>query len=64
MGSFSKAVSGAMQIVKQYPIHKCGHERHSISGTKCLQSMVGKTNSSRYGNRIFVSGSLNVMNIV
>ncbi|KOC68380.1 rRNA-processing protein UTP23 like protein [Habropoda laboriosa] len=37
-----------MQIVKQYPIHKCGHAKHSISGTKCLQSMVGKSNSSRY----------------
>ncbi|CAK9830915.1 rRNA-processing protein UTP23 homolog [Anthophora retusa] len=48
LGSFSKAVSGAMQIVKQYPVHKCGHAKHSISGTKCLQSMVGKANSSRY----------------
>ncbi|XP_053988703.1 rRNA-processing protein UTP23 homolog [Hylaeus anthracinus] len=48
LGSFSKAVSGAMQIVKQYPIHKCGHEKHFITGTKCLQSMVGKNNSSRY----------------
>ncbi|XP_076633974.1 rRNA-processing protein UTP23 homolog [Colletes latitarsis] len=48
LGSFSKAVCGAMQIVKQYPIHKCGHEKHSITGTKCLWSMVGKNNSSRY----------------
>ena len=48
LASFSKAVTGAMQIVKQYPIHKCGHERHSITGTKCLLSMVGKSNSSRY----------------
>ncbi|CAL7946149.1 unnamed protein product [Xylocopa violacea] len=48
LASFSKAVSGAMQIVKQYPIHKCGHEKHSITGTKCLKSMVGNNNSSRY----------------
>ncbi|XP_050584713.1 rRNA-processing protein UTP23 homolog [Bombus affinis] len=48
LSSFSKAVNGAMQIVKQYPIHKCGHEKHSISGTKCLLSMVGKNNSFRY----------------
>ncbi|CAD1480366.1 unnamed protein product [Heterotrigona itama] len=48
LSSFSKAVSGAMQIVKQYPIHKCGHEKHSISGTKCLLSMVGKNNAFRY----------------
>ncbi|XP_076280594.1 rRNA-processing protein UTP23 homolog [Lasioglossum baleicum] len=46
--SFSKAITGAMQIVKQYPIHKCGHEKHSITGTKCLLSMVGKNNPSRY----------------
>lgn len=37
-----------MQIVKQFPIHKCGHEKHSINGTNCLKSMVGKNNSSRY----------------
>lgn len=48
LASFSKAVSGAMQIVKQYSLHKCGHEKHSISGTKCLLSMVEKNNSSRY----------------
>lgn len=48
LSSFSKAVSGAMQIVKQYPIHKCGHEKHTISGTKCLLSMIGKNNSFRY----------------
>ncbi|XP_017888977.1 rRNA-processing protein UTP23 homolog [Ceratina calcarata] len=48
LASFSKAVNGAMQIVKQYSIHKCGHEKHSISGTKCLLSMVAKNNSSRY----------------
>ncbi|XP_076178850.1 rRNA-processing protein UTP23 homolog [Ptiloglossa arizonensis] len=48
LGSFSKAVSGAMQIVKQYPIHKCGHMKYSITGTKCLQAMVKKNNSARY----------------
>lgn len=48
LGSFSKVVSAATQIVKQYPIHKCGHEKHPLSGIKCLQSMVKKNNSSRY----------------
>ncbi|XP_031827298.1 rRNA-processing protein UTP23 homolog [Nomia melanderi] len=48
LGSFSKAVTGAMQIVKQYPVHKCGHEKHSITGTECLRSMVGESNISRY----------------
>ncbi|XP_076244636.1 rRNA-processing protein UTP23 homolog [Calliopsis andreniformis] len=48
LGSFSKTISGAMQIVKQYPIHKCGHQKHSVTGTKCLKSMIAKNNSSRY----------------
>ncbi|XP_034172471.1 rRNA-processing protein UTP23 homolog [Osmia lignaria lignaria] len=48
LGSFSKAVSGAMQIVKQYPIHKCGHEKNPITGIKCLQTMVKRNNESRY----------------
>ncbi|XP_076383495.1 rRNA-processing protein UTP23 homolog [Megalopta genalis] len=46
--SFSKTITGAMQIVKQYPVHKCGHDKNSITGTKCLKSMVGKNNPSRY----------------
>lgn len=48
LGLFSSAVNGAMQIVKQYAVHKCGHERKPTSGLKCLQSMIGKDNSSRY----------------
>ncbi|KAJ8686593.1 hypothetical protein QAD02_022387 [Eretmocerus hayati] len=39
---------GAMLIVKQYAVHKCGHEKNPVSGSKCLRSMVGKDNSSRY----------------
>lgn len=41
-------INGATQIVKQYAIHKCGHEKKPISGSKCLLSMIGKNNSSRY----------------
>ncbi|KAG7201647.1 hypothetical protein KM043_004377 [Ampulex compressa] len=48
LGSFSKAVNGATQIVKQYAIHKCGHEKNPITGAKCLLKMVGKNNPSRY----------------
>lgn len=48
LGIFSASVIGATQIVKQYAIHKCGHEKKSISGSKCLLSMIGKDNSSRY----------------
>ncbi|XP_012220289.1 rRNA-processing protein UTP23 homolog [Linepithema humile] len=48
LGTISAAVNGAMQIVKQFIIHKCGHEKTSISGSSCLLSMIGKHNSSRY----------------
>lgn len=48
LGEVSKAVGGAMQIVKQYSVHKCGHEKKPVSGAKCLRSMVGKDNPSRY----------------
>ncbi|KAL6266748.1 hypothetical protein P5V15_003584 [Pogonomyrmex californicus] len=48
LGMFSSAVNGATQIVKQYAVHRCGHEKKPISGSKCLQSMIEKNNSSRY----------------
>lgn len=48
LGLFSSEVNGAVQIVKQYAIHKCGHEKKPTSGNKCLKSMIGKDNGSRY----------------
>jgi len=48
LGIFSPAVNGATQIVKQYAIHRCGHEKKPISGSKCFRSMIGKDNSARY----------------
>jgi len=48
LGLFSLAVNGAMQIVKQYAIHKCAHAKKTITGSKCLKSMIGKDNTSRY----------------
>ncbi|XP_015610300.1 rRNA-processing protein UTP23 homolog [Cephus cinctus] len=41
-------VFGAMLIVKQFAVHKCGHEKQPVSGSKCLLSMLGKENPSRY----------------
>ncbi|XP_043285486.1 rRNA-processing protein UTP23 homolog [Venturia canescens] len=41
-------VYGAMLIVKQFAVHRCGHEKNPTSGTKCLLSMIGKDNPSRY----------------
>jgi len=48
LGLFSSSVNGATQIVKQYVVHRCGHEKKPISGSKCLQSMIGKDNNARY----------------
>ncbi|XP_047370850.1 rRNA-processing protein UTP23 homolog [Vespa velutina] len=48
LGSFSKAVIGAMQIIKRYAIHRCGHDKKPITGSKCLSSMIRRNNSSRY----------------
>ncbi|KAI4496961.1 hypothetical protein M0802_007909 [Mischocyttarus mexicanus] len=48
LGSFSKEIVGAMHIIKRYIVHRCGHEKKPIPGSKCLMSMIGKDNSSRY----------------
>lgn len=37
-----------MKIVKQFGIHKCGHEKAPIGASDCLLSMVGKSNRDRY----------------
>jgi len=54
LGLFSLAVNGAMQIVKQYAVHKCAHAKKPISGSKCLRSMIGKDNISRYDKSCFI----------
>ncbi|KAF2902260.1 hypothetical protein ILUMI_03923 [Ignelater luminosus] len=43
-----KQVTGALIILKKFPIHKCGHEKRPIPGADCLLSMVGKTNNNHY----------------
>ncbi|KAI4492811.1 hypothetical protein M0804_002602 [Polistes exclamans] len=48
LGCFSKGIVGAMHIIKRYAVHRCGHEKKPIPGSKCLMSMIGKDNSSRY----------------
>ncbi|KAE8743531.1 hypothetical protein FOCC_FOCC010856 [Frankliniella occidentalis] len=43
-----KSVFGAMLIVKKFPIHKCSHKDKPVTGSKCLQSMIGTSNPNRY----------------
>lgn len=41
-------LTGALIILKQYPIHKCGHEKKPLPGSACLLSMLGKNNDKHY----------------
>lgn len=38
--SLGSKVQGATAIVKQFLVHKCGHEKEPKSGTACIKSMV------------------------
>ena len=42
------AVFGATVILKQFAIHKCGHEENPKPAMKCFKSMVKEGNSQRY----------------
>ena len=42
------AVHGALVIVKQFPLRKCGHEKDPISASKCLLSLVRRQNAEHY----------------
>lgn len=37
-----------MLIVKQFPVHKCGHEKNPIGANECLRSLVKKNSSDHY----------------
>jgi U3 small nucleolar RNA-associated protein 23 len=39
---------GATKILKQFGIHKCGHEEEPQPALKCLRSMANEENSQRY----------------
>ena len=39
---------GATVILKQFGIHKCGHDNENKPAAKCLKSMIGQSNTNRY----------------
>ncbi|XP_015110381.1 rRNA-processing protein UTP23 homolog [Diachasma alloeum] len=39
---------GAMLIAKKFAVHRCSHEKHPTTGSKCLRSMIKNNNPSRY----------------
>lgn len=42
-------LTGATQIVKQFLVHRCGHDKAPINGSACIKSMVNINN--HYLNR-------------
>ncbi|KRT79994.1 hypothetical protein AMK59_7702, partial [Oryctes borbonicus] len=46
--NFGSKLHGALVILKQYALHKCGHEGKPVSGSKCFQSMVLESNKNHY----------------
>lgn len=41
------AFRGASFIIKQYPIHRCGHSKAPVSGSQCILHMIADGNPSR-----------------
>ena len=39
---------GATTILKQFALHKCGHDDNPLPAVDCIKSMIGKDNKSRY----------------
>lgn len=39
---------GATLILKQFAVHKCGHDQEAKPAMKCLKSMLGTNNPGRY----------------
>ncbi|XP_022243574.1 LOW QUALITY PROTEIN: rRNA-processing protein UTP23 homolog [Limulus polyphemus] len=42
------ALFGAMLVVKQFHVRKCGHEKKPIEASECLYSMVKNNNTAHY----------------
>ncbi|KAI1280885.1 rRNA-processing protein UTP23 -like protein [Halotydeus destructor] len=40
------ALYGAMLVVKQFPVRKCGHEKNPVSASECLLSLLKENNNS------------------
>ncbi|CAG9865037.1 unnamed protein product [Phyllotreta striolata] len=48
MENLGPKLHGALLILKQYAVHKCGHEGKPIAGSKCFLNMLGKSNENHY----------------
>lgn len=41
-------IFGSTKILKQFPVHKCGHEKNRVTGAECLKSMIKNCKNARY----------------
>ncbi|XP_056630815.1 rRNA-processing protein UTP23 homolog [Diorhabda sublineata] len=48
MENLGSKLNGALKILKQYGVHKCGHEGKPISAAKCFLKMLGNSNENHY----------------
>ncbi|KAL1512973.1 hypothetical protein ABEB36_002468 [Hypothenemus hampei] len=48
MENLGPKLNGALAILKNYVLHKCGHENKNIPGFKCILSMVSNGNPNHY----------------
>ncbi|KAB0797150.1 hypothetical protein PPYR_08144 [Photinus pyralis] len=46
--NLGKQVAGALVILKNFLVHKCGHEGKPIPGADCIYSMVKEKNQNHY----------------
>lgn len=57
------AVRQAMHIVKNFGIHKCGHEKKPISGANCLMSMTKNNMNTRWLKKFLNTNSSRIKKI-
>lgn len=46
--SLGPQLYGAMLVIKQFPVRRCGHEKQPITAANCFHSMVRKRNEDHY----------------
>ncbi|XP_045130019.1 rRNA-processing protein UTP23 homolog [Portunus trituberculatus] len=48
LSKISSKLYGTWIVVKQFPVHKCGHEGDPVPASFCAKSLLGKNNPGKY----------------
>lgn len=48
LSKISSNLYGTWMVVKQFPVHKCGHEGDPVPASLCAKSLLGKNNPGKY----------------